>query len=72
MNSIQHYIALCGRKGDTIAKVIETSPPNMAFRRDLSVQRLVSWHALLQHLANIQLQPGHYEFWWNLHKNGKF
>jgi hypothetical protein len=34
-------------KGDTIAKVMETSPPNVAFRRDLSGQRLVSWNALL-------------------------
>jgi hypothetical protein len=56
----------------TITKVIETSPPNVAFRRDLSGQRLVSWHALLHRLANIQLQPGHDEFLWNLHENGKF
>jgi hypothetical protein len=59
-------------KGDTIAEVMETSPPNVAFRRDLSGQRLVSWHALLQRLANIQLQPRHDEFRWNLHENGKF
>jgi hypothetical protein len=59
-------------KGDTIAKVMETSPPNVTFRRDLSGQRLVSWNALLQRLANIQLQPGHDEFCWNLHENGKF
>jgi hypothetical protein len=51
---------------------MEASPPNVAFRRDLSGQRLVSWHALLQHLANVQLQPGHDEFRWNLHENGKF
>jgi hypothetical protein len=49
-------------KGDTIAKVMETSPPNMTFRRDLSGQRLVFWNALLQRLANIQLQPVHDEF----------
>jgi hypothetical protein len=59
-------------KGDTIAKVLETSPPNVAFRRDLSGQRLVSWNALLLHLANIHLQTGHDEFRWNLHENGKF
>jgi hypothetical protein len=40
--SIMHH------KGDTIAKVMETSPPNVTFRRDLSDQRLVSWNALLQ------------------------
>jgi hypothetical protein len=59
------------QKGDTIAKVLETSPPNMSFRRDLSGQRLVSWNPLLLHLANIQLQNGHDEFCWNLHENGK-
>jgi hypothetical protein len=51
---------------------METSPPNMAFRRDLSGQRLVAWNALLQCLASIQLQDGHDEFSWNLHENGKF
>jgi hypothetical protein len=41
-------------KGDTIAKVMETSPPNVTFRRDLFGQSLVSWNALLQSMANIQ------------------
>jgi hypothetical protein len=59
-------------KGDTIAKVMETSPPTVAFRRDFSGQILVAWNALLQRLANIQLQDGHDEFRWNLHENGKF
>jgi hypothetical protein len=59
-------------KGDTIAKVMETSPPAVTFRRDLSGQRLVDWDALLQRLANIQLQDGHDEFRWNLHENGQF
>jgi hypothetical protein len=40
-------------KGDTIAKVLETSPPNVSFTRDLSGQRLVYWNALLLRLANI-------------------
>jgi AMMECR1 domain-containing protein len=51
---------------------MESSPPNVSFRRDLSGQRLVSWNALLQRLANIQLQFRHDEFRWNLHENGKF
>jgi hypothetical protein len=51
---------------------METSPPNVTFRRDLLGQRLVSWDALPQRLANIQLQPGLDEFRWNLHENGKF
>jgi hypothetical protein len=49
-------------KGDTIAKVMETSPSNVTFRRDLSGPRLVSLNTLLQRLVNIQLQPGHDEF----------
>jgi hypothetical protein len=48
------------------------STPSVKFRRDLSRQRLVAWNALLQRLANIQLQDGHDEFCWNLHENGKF
>jgi hypothetical protein len=59
-------------KDDTLAKVMETSPPAVAFRRDLSGQRLVAWNALRQRLANIQLQNGHDEFRWKLHENGKF
>jgi hypothetical protein len=51
------YSIVC-HKGDTIAKVIETSPPVVAFRRDLFGQRLVACNALLQRLANIQLQMG--------------
>jgi hypothetical protein len=59
-------------KGDTIAKVMETSPPSVAFRRDFFGQRLIAWNALLLCLANIQLQTEHDEFRWNLYGNGKF
>jgi hypothetical protein len=58
-------------KGDTIAKVMENSPPSVMFRRNLSGQILVAWNALLQCLANIQLEDGHDEFRWNLHENEK-
>jgi hypothetical protein len=51
---------------------MENSPPSVTFRRDFPGQRLVAWNALLQRLANIQLQDGHDEFRWNLHENGKF
>jgi hypothetical protein len=70
----EQYPVLCNimrYKGDTIAKVLESSPSNVLFRRDLLGQRLLSWNALLLHLANIHLQPGHDEFRWNLHENGK-
>jgi hypothetical protein len=59
-------------KADTIAHVMESNPPNVTFRRSLIGPRLVSWEALLQRLANIQLTNGKDEFRWNLHENGKF
>jgi hypothetical protein len=65
------YNIVC-HKSDTIATVMETSPPNVAFRRDLLGPRLVSWNALLQRLANVQLQDESNEFRWSLHKNEKF
>jgi hypothetical protein len=71
----EQYLALYSivrHKGDTISKVMESSPPNVMFRRDLLGQRLVSWNALLQRLANVHLQEGPDEFRWNLHENGKF
>jgi hypothetical protein len=68
-NSIRHYIALYVTKGILSPKfwrILQT------FRNDLSGQRLVAWNALLQRLANIQLQDDHDEFRWNLYENGKF
>jgi hypothetical protein len=59
-------------KGDTIAKVMEESPPSVKFRRDLSGQRLVSWNSFVQRLADIHLQAWHDEFHWNRHESGKF
>jgi hypothetical protein len=50
-------------KIDTIAKVMEISPPTMMFRRELSGHGLVSWNALLQRFSNVHLQTGHDEFW---------
>jgi hypothetical protein len=59
-------------KSETIAKVMATSPPDVAFRRDLLGQRLVVWNALLLRLADIQLSDVPDEFCWNLHKSGAF
>ena len=42
-------------KGDTIAKVLESFPPNVTFRRDLIGPRLQSWNILLQRLTTVQL-----------------
>jgi hypothetical protein len=51
---------------------METSPPNMMFRSDLSGPGLVLWNAFLLHLAIVQLQAGPDEFQWNLYENDKF
>ena len=59
-------------KGDTIAKVLESFPPNVTFRRDLIGPRLQSWNILLQRLFAVQLSQGSDLFRWNLHGNGQF
>src|SRR4051812_17682988 len=59
-------------KGDTLATVMQESPPNVAFRRDLIGPRLTSWNGLLERLAVVQLSQGHDEFRWNLNRNEKF
>ena len=59
-------------KGDTLAKVMESSPPDMSFRRDIVGPRLASWNELLLRLASVQLVQGTDEFRWNLTKNGNF
>jgi hypothetical protein len=71
----EQYLALyviVRHKGDTIAHVLESNPPNVTFRRNLYSHRLVSWGNLLQRLASVQLTYGKDEFQWNLHENGKF
>ena len=59
-------------KSDTLASVMQTSPPNMSFRRTLYGPRLVLWNALLGRLASVQLSQGSNEFRWNLTGNGVF
>jgi hypothetical protein len=71
----QQYPALYNivrHKGDTLSKVMESSPPNMTFRRNLNGQRLASWNTLLQRLEAIQLTNGPDVFRWNLNENGIF
>jgi hypothetical protein len=60
------------QKGDTLAKVLESFPPAVTFRRDLFGPRLTAWNELIQRLASVQLSHGPDEFKWNLTKNGKF
>jgi hypothetical protein len=59
-------------KGDTIATVMESFPPNVTFRRDLIGPRLQSWNILLQRLSTVQLPHGSDVLRWNLHGNGQF
>jgi hypothetical protein len=71
----EQYPALYGiarHKGDTLQKVLESSPPSMTFRRDLIGPRLVAWNELLQRLDSIHLVQGTDEFRWSLTKNGVF
>jgi hypothetical protein len=53
-NNIWPYTTMCA----TLAKVLETSPPNVSFRRHLIGPRLSYWYALLQRLALIHLKQG--------------
>jgi hypothetical protein len=50
--------AIVRHKGDTLAHVLDSNPPNVTFRRTLFGPRQVSWDALLLRLANIQLTTG--------------
>jgi hypothetical protein len=59
-------------KGDTLAHVLGSRPPNVTFRRTLFGPRLVNWEALIQRMTNIQLTTEKDIFRWNLHENGKF
>jgi hypothetical protein len=59
-------------KRDTLAKVMETSTPNVSFRRSLVGPRQTSWNALLQRLDLVHVMQGSGEFWWNLNESGKF
>jgi hypothetical protein len=45
--------AIVRHKGDTLAQVLGSNPPNVKFRRTLFGPRLVNWEALLLRLANI-------------------
>ena len=59
-------------KGDTIATVLQCSPPNVTFNQDLIGPRLTSWNSLVLRLTSVQLTQDPDEFRWNLCENGKF
>jgi hypothetical protein len=57
----EHYpslYAILHHNGDTIAHVLGSSPANVMFKRNLFGPKLISWQALLQRLANVQLTNG--------------
>ena len=58
-------------KSDTVAKVLDSSPPNVSFRRSLVGPRQASWNVLLQRLASVHLTQGSGKFRWNLKENGQ-
>ena len=65
------YNIVC-HKSDTLAQVMQSSPPDMTFRRDLVGPRLDAWNALLGRLAMVQLSTGSDIFQWTLNENGFF
>jgi hypothetical protein len=71
-NQYPSLYAIVRPKDETLAKVMETSPPTMAFRRDLNGPRLALWNDLLQRLASVQLVQGPDEFIWKLTSSGIF
>jgi hypothetical protein len=54
--------AIVRHKDDALTPVLGSNPPNLTFRKNLFDPRLVSWEALLQRLANVQLTNGKDEF----------
>jgi hypothetical protein len=70
-NNIQRCITLCDTKVILLPKFWRL--PLQTYRsEEICLVRDLYWNALHLCLANIHLQPGHDEFRWNLHENGKF
>jgi hypothetical protein len=55
-----------------VADVINTSPLNLSWCRDLIGPKLVAWSELLLRLAIVVLSDEQDEFRWNLVPNGQF
>jgi hypothetical protein len=69
---ISYFYNIVRHKGNTIAALMVTLPPNVMFMRDLILSQLVAWNALLQRLTLVQLTRGTDEFRLSLHKNRRF
>ena len=72
MDQYPALYSIVRHKEVTLAAVMQSSPPNMTFRRDLTGTRLDAWTALLGRLTAIHLIPEPDIFRWNLLQNGKF
>lgn len=59
-------------KDDTCVHVLNSSPPNVSFGRDLVGLHLLSWQHLLCRLDEIHLTQGQEVFHWNVTTNASF
>jgi hypothetical protein len=60
------------RKQDTVAAVLNSTPPNVSFRRVLRGQNLNNWNRIVSSIADVQLSEDPYFFHWSLHSSGQF
>lgn len=60
------------QKQDSVAKVLESFPVNISFRKNLSGSKLVAWNELMACLNDIALLNARDEFRWTLNQSGKF
>jgi hypothetical protein len=63
---------LARRKGDSVAKVLSTTPLNISFRRALVGERLSEWLDLVALVVPVTLNENKDKFLWQLRKNGSF
>ena len=60
------------RKQDTVAAVLNSTPPNVSFRRVLRGQNLNNWNRIVSSIADVQLSEDPDFFYWSLHSSGQF
>lgn len=63
---------LARRKGDSVTKVLSTTPLNISFRRALVGERLSEWLDLVALVVPVTLNENKDKFLWQLRKNGSF
>jgi hypothetical protein len=60
------------RKDAMVAEIFSSRPLNISFHRNLVAENLLSWHALVMRLMDIQLTDRPDTFKWSLNSNGQF